>query len=285
MTATATATPELLEFSDLTPHLLLKNGNFLYKVPFRGGWAVLKVYYGSRSYPETLAKSLGNVVFEDQTSYMPLTRRRIELECLDLWRSRGIRVFDVYRDVEVRAPVEQCPPGGYLLLEYVDATKLDDHMRDESIPEDERFRTFRRWLVDWCRRHELAEAERETRLVHENGDTGHIMLAGDDFLWFDFEMVFRTRDRIHEYVGREIIQYLWYILRNTPHTMHDRVVEELILAYPNRHRLENAPSVFLHNPRRLMRWARRLDRFKPRSRKPTSKYNVCRRLAAALERL
>ena len=281
---TATAAPEALELPDLLPHLLLKNGNLLYKVPFRGGWACLKVYYGSRSLPETLAKSFGNL-FEDQTSYMPLTRRRIELECLELWRARGIRVFDVYRDVVVRAPAHQCPPGGYLLLEYVEAPKLDDHMRDEAIPVDERFRTYRRWLVDWCRRHDLAEAERETRLVHENGDTGHVMLVGDEFLWFDFEMVFKSRDRVHEYVGREIVQYLWYILRNTPLAMHERVVEELVLAYPDRHRLERAPSVFLENPRRLMRWARQLDQLKPRSRKPTSKYNVCRRLAAALERL
>ncbi len=249
-------------------------------MPFRGGWAVLKVYYGSRSLPETLSKSLGNVVFEDQTSYMPLTRRRVELECLRLWRDRGFRVFGVYEDVEVRAP--QCPPGGYLLLEFVDAPKLDAYMRDPAVPVEERFATFRRWLLDWCRRHELAEAELEPRLVHENGDTGHVMLLGDRFLWFDFEMVFRTRARVHEYVAHEIIQYLWYMLRNTPAELHERIVEELVLAYPNRDRLKFAPRVFLDHPRLAMRVARGLDQLKPRARKATSKYNVARRLRAAL---
>src|SRR5690606_15365565 len=114
-------------------------------------------------------------------------------------------------------------------------------MRDPAVPVDEKFLVYRRWLVDWCRRHDLAEAEGETRLVHENGDTGHVMLVGDRFLWFDFEMVFRTRERVHEYVGREVIQYLWYMVRNTPAEMHERLFEETVLAYPNRHRLEFAP--------------------------------------------
>ena len=30
-----TSAPERLEFADLDPYLLLKNGNYLYKVPFR----------------------------------------------------------------------------------------------------------------------------------------------------------------------------------------------------------------------------------------------------------
>ncbi|MGA1489182.1 MAG: hypothetical protein ACO4B3_09275 [Planctomycetota bacterium] len=107
-------TREVLKFDDLTPYLLLKNGNFLYRVPFRDGEAVLKVYYGSRNTIEMALKSFENVVFGGQTSYMPRTRLRIERECLDLWASHGFRVFDRYDDVEVFAP--NCPPGGYMLL-------------------------------------------------------------------------------------------------------------------------------------------------------------------------
>ncbi len=36
---------EVIRFNDLSPYLLLKNGNYLYKIPFRDGFAVLKVYY------------------------------------------------------------------------------------------------------------------------------------------------------------------------------------------------------------------------------------------------
>ena len=67
---------EVIQFDDLSPHLLLQNGNYLYKVPFGDGWAVLKVYYGSRGTWGRLTKSFSNVVLYGQTSYMPKTRCR-----------------------------------------------------------------------------------------------------------------------------------------------------------------------------------------------------------------
>lgn len=271
---------EVLEFSDLTPHLLLKNGNYLYKVPFRGGWAVLKVYYGSRPMWETVAKSVGNVVFEGQTSYMPRTRLAVERECMDLWSRHGFRVFERYDDVEVRAP--QCPPGGYLLMEYVEAPKLIDHMRDERLTVDERFATWRRFLPEWARRHQIAVAEREPRLIHENGDCKHVMLLGDEFLWFDFEMVYRSRDRVEEYVGHEIVQFVWQLLRNVPADIQERLIEETARHYPNPEFVQLGYDVFHHHPKTLPRLGRAVDRRLARSRKPTSKYNVARRLRAVL---
>jgi hypothetical protein len=282
-----TATQEVLEFDDLTPYLYVKNGNLLYKVPFRGGWAVLKVYYGSRGTLETWAKSMGNVLFEGQTSYLPKTRMRMERDCLLLWREHGIRTFEVYEDVVVKAPLEQCPPDGYLLLEYVKANTLELYMADRGVPEEERFETYRRWLADWCRRHEIAEAEREPRLVHENGDAGHVMLIDEDpgFLWFDFEMVFRSRSKVPEFIGHEVVQYLWHLLRNTPTEIHERLLLETARHYPNRERLKFAPRVFLDHPRFLMRLGRGIDARRKRGKKPTSKYNVGRKLWAAIEQV
>ena len=74
---------EILEFDDLQQYLLLQNGNFLYKVPYRDGWAVLKVYYGSRGFVGRLRKSFSNII-AGQTSYMPQTRRRIEADGVDV---------------------------------------------------------------------------------------------------------------------------------------------------------------------------------------------------------
>src|SRR4030095_4970827 len=113
--------PETLRIGDLAPHLRLKSGNYLYKVPFRGGFAVLKVYAGSRSRLETWRKSFENVVIAGQTSYQPATRRRVELECLAVWRQHGFRVYDTYDDVVVKAP--GCPPGLYTLFEYCTGPK------------------------------------------------------------------------------------------------------------------------------------------------------------------
>jgi hypothetical protein len=271
---------ETLHFDDLTPYLLHKNGNYLYKIPFRGGWAVLKVYYDSRTQWERLQKAVNNVILLGQTSYWPKTRRRIERECLALWSRHGFRVFDVYDDVEVVAP--GCPPDGYLLCGYVDARTLEDHLVDESIPLEQRFATYRRFLKEWGRRHEIASAEREPKLQHENGDFGHVMLVGDEFLWFDLEMVYRSRSRVDEYLGHEIIQYLWYLSRKTRPEIRDRLLAETVEHYPNRARLAAAPDVFLNHPRPWVRLGRRIDAARPSGSKPTSKYNMARRLRDAV---
>lgn len=275
---------EVLTFEDLAPYLLLKNGNFLYKVPFRGGHACLKVYYGSRSQASRLWKSFENVVFAGQSSYMPKTRLRIERECIDLWRRHGFRVFEVYDDVEVKAP--GCPPGGYLLLEFVQRPKLIERMRDERIPADERFALWRRFLAEWGRRHALAIEHREPRLVHENGDGKHVMLLDDGtMLWFDFEMIYRSRRKVQDHVSHEIVQYLWHTHKTVPKEDRERLFAETVAHYPARERLERAYDYFYRHPNPFHRLGRWIDRtVLGRARKETSKYIVARKLREALER-
>ncbi len=278
--AISVAESEVLRFDDLNPHLLLKNGNFLYKVPYKDGFAVVKVYYGSRGAVSRLWKSFENVVVAGQTSYMPKTRLRIERECIDLWRKHGFRVFDVYDNVKVEAP--QAPAGGYMVLEFVERPKLGSYLADSSVPEDERFALYQRWLPEWSRRHDIALAEREPRLVHENGDGKHVMLMEDEsFLWFDFEMVFRSRGRVEEYVAREIAQYMWQILRTIPPELHERFYDETITGYPVRDRLERTYDYYFNSPNLFHRFGRSLDR-RFRRRKNSSKYNVTSRLREKL---
>lgn len=276
-------TKEVIRFDDLKPYLLLQNGNFLYKVPFRDGWAVLKVFYGSRGTRGRLQKSFANVVLYGQTSYMPKTRCRIERECLDLWGRHGFRVFGVYDDVEVVAP--GCIPGGYLLLEYVDRPKLVGLLRDPEADVEKKFDVYRRFLPEWSRRHDLAISERDPRLVHENGDGKHVMLLDDGgFLFFDFEMVWRSRAKIEDHVSHEIIQYLWQMLRAQPPEQKERFLDETIEHYPVRERLERAYEYLFRHPNLLKRAGRAVHRkIRPASRKPTSKYNVTKRLYEKLE--
>jgi hypothetical protein len=274
---------ETLQFKDLSPYLLLKNGNYLYKVPFRGGWAVLKVYYGSRGRFSHIVKSLENVLLAGQTSYMPKTRLRVEQECLAIWRQHGFRVFNTYPDVEVVAP--GCPPGGYLLFEYISKPKIGEFLRDEWRPLDERLAVFRRFLVEWSRRHDAAIAEREPRLVHENGDGKHVMILDDGgFLWFDFEMIFRRRAAVARHVSHEIIQYLWQITRSARPELQRRLLEETARHYPVRARLYAAHDYFFHHPNFFHRIGRRLQRaFSAKARRPDSKYSIARRLRAILD--
>jgi len=271
---------ETLTFDDLRPYLLLQNGNYLYRIPYRGGFAVLKVYYGSRGTLSRLLKSTENVLLSGQTSYFPQTRRRIELECLEVWSRHGFRVFRTY-DVDVIAP--DCPPGGYTVFEYVDRPKLGAFMGDGAVPEDERFELWRRWLGEWGRRHEIAIAEREPRLVHENGDGKHVMLLEDGgFLWFDFEMIYRSRAHVDRHVSHEIVQYLWQITK-TCSAIAERLIRETVEAYPSPERLQAAVDYFFRHPNHLHRVGRALDRtFSKRARKSTSKYRVAARIADAL---
>ncbi len=280
-TATApTGAKERLRFDNLEQHLLLKNGNYLYKVPFRGGFAVLKVYQGSRTWFDYALKTCGNVLVCNQTSFMPRARRRTELDCLKLWREAGFRVFGLYEDVEV----EGIDPTLWALYEYVPRPKLVDLLGKREIPLAERLALWRNFLPLWHRRHALAVSRAEPRLVHENGDLKHIMVLEDGgYLQFDFEMVFRSKTRVKEFVAREILSFLKSLGKTVGEQDFAVFMEETVRHYPDHDLLRYTHAFAFANPNLVLRLARAIDRrIKPRAQKPFSKYNVARRLAHAL---
>jgi len=272
--------PETLRFDDLDRYLLLKNGNYLYKVPFRGGYAVLKVYYGDRSFSEYVRKSVGNVLICNQTSFMPRARLETERECLKLWRSAGFRVFGTYEDVVV----EGLPEGGYMLFEYVDAPRFVTYFADETAPLEERLAMWRRFLPVWHRRHALAVENREPRFIHENGDLKHVMIMENgDFLFFDFEMCYRSRRRVREFVAREILAYLKSLGKTVGEGRWDRFLEETIAHYPDKGLLDYTYDFAFRNSDIAVRAARWLDRrFRSGASKPFSKYNAAKKLRAMI---
>ena len=277
-----TTTREQLRFDDLEPHLLLKNGNYLYKVPFRGGFAVLKVYQGTRRWIDYAWKTVGNVVVCNQTSFMPRARRRTELACLKLWRDAGFRVFGEY-DVEVVVAGQPLEPTLYALYEYVPAKKLVDLLGDPALPLEQRLALWRGFLPVWHRRHALAIERQEPRFVHENGDLKHVMpLADGQYLQFDFEMVFRSRSRVKEFVAREILSFL-KSLGKTTGADFPAFMDETVRHYPSRDLLLHTHAFAFANPNPVLRLARAVDRaIKPRAQKPFSKYNVARLLRTKL---
>ena len=267
-------TREVLSFDNLERYLLLKNGNYLYKIPFRGHEAVLKLYYGSRSWMRYLTGTISNYA-EGQTSFMPRARRSNELKCLDIWREAGFRVFGTYDDVVVKG----LPPDGYLLFEYIPGLKFSAYFGDDSILLEHRLDTYRRFLVEWHRRHDLAVQGSEPRLVHENGDMKHVMMVGDDFLYFDFEMTYRSGRHIKDYVTREILAYLKSLGKIVGPERFPLFLEETLRHYPGTALLEHTHRLMFSHPNPVLRLARRLDfKYRQRARKPFSKYNVARRL-------
>ena len=274
---------ETLHIDTLEDKLLLKNGNYLYKVPFRDGHAVLKVYYGDRSIFRYLRGTLGNLLFAGQTSFMPKARLSTEVACIHLWRQNGLRVFEIY-DVKVDAP--GVPEGGYVLYEYVPGRHFVNLFSDPEVPEEEKLALYRRFLKEWHRRHDLAMKLREPRLIHENGDLKHVMLWQDDLVWFDFEMCFRSRRRVKEFVAREILAYLKSLGKTVGPEKFQKYLGETVKHYPGREYLEYTYTYILRNPNPARRAARWLDfRFKPRARKPFSKYRVALALRDRLQTL
>jgi hypothetical protein len=272
---------ERLRFDDLQQYLLLKNGNYLYKVPFRGGFAVLKVYSGSRTWLQYAVKTCGNVLVCNQTSFMPRARRKTELAVLKLWRDAGFRVFGVYED----ALVDGIAPDLQALYEYVPQKKLIDLLGDPKLTLDERLKLWRGWLPVWHRRHALAIERREPRLVHENGDLKHVMPMPDgSYLSFDFEMVFRSRRRVKEFVAREILSFLKSLGHTVLPADFDVFMKETVRHYPDRDLLHYTHAFAFANPNPVLRLARAIDRrIKPRAKKKFSKYNVARMLLDALK--
>lgn len=265
------ADTERLRFDNLSQYLLLKNGNYLYKIPFRGGWAVLKVYYGSRGLLRCLYKTLDNVVMNGQTSFMPKARLKNEQASMQVWREAGIRVFDIYDNVEV----EGLPPGGYALYEYVPGRNFHKYLPDESVPLDDRLRWYRVFLEQWHHRHALACRTRNPVLIHENGDIKHVMLHNNQLYWFDFEMVFRSGAHIEDLVAREILAYLKTLASFLPAERFQLFFAETMDRYPERKYLEGVYPFMFHNRNIVNRFGRWLDfTFRTRARKPLSKYRL-----------
>jgi hypothetical protein len=270
---------EILEFENLDKFLLLKNGNYLYKIPFRNDQAVLKVYYGTRSMLGYVSGSISNF-FQGQTSFMPRARRMNEKRCLKIWRAAGFRVFDTYDDVIVKG----LPEGGYMLFEYLPALKFKDYFGNPSNPLEDRLRTYRRFLKEWNRRHDLAIKRREPCLVHENGDMKHVMIVDDQFLFFDFEMTYRSRRRVKEYVTREILAYVKSLGKIVGPELFPVFLKETIHHYPDTELLKNAYGIMFAHPNPLIRMARIIDRrLYPRAAKPFSKHNVAKELKRILD--
>ncbi len=267
---------QILRFDNLKDYLLHKNGNYLYKVPFRGGWAVLKVYFGDQSKFRYIHKTYNNLVYNNKSSFMPKQRRLTELECLQIWGDAGFRVFGTYDDVVV----EGLPEGGYALFEYIEAPRFKEYFADATLPVEERLKMWRRFLPVWYRRHALAIERQEPKLVHENGDLKHVLIMDDgQFLFFDFEMVFRSRGRIREFVAREIVTYLKSLCHYVPRHEWSIFMKETIDHYPDREILESIYYFSFQHPNPFLRFGRFMDRvIKPRARKKFSKYNVALKL-------
>ena len=263
--------PEVLRLADIEEKEHLAGaGNWLWKIPFRGGHAVLKGYFGNRLPLLHIKKTIGNLLLTGRTSHMPAGRCRIESECVDVWEKAGFRCFGVYRDVVF----EDLPRGQYMLFDYVPGLHFREYFADASIPMEERMAMWVRWLPEWHRRHRTAVETGEGRLIHENGDVKHVMLYEDDFVYFDFEIVFRSKD-IRDLVGRELLAYMRSTGKFFGDEIYARMMDLLVEHYPDKSLLMEAYKHAHQNNNLFLRVMRGLDyKLRKQARKKYSKYTV-----------
>jgi hypothetical protein len=262
--------PIAVRLSEVEKQPLAGEGNYLYRIPLRDGFAVAKLYDGSRSQLLHVKKTLGNVLLTGRTSHMPRARCRTEIDCIRTWESHGFRCFGMLPEVTL----EGVPRDRYMVYEYVPGCHFREYFRDTSIPVEERMATWRRWLPEWYRRHRIALTTGNPQLIQENGDVKHVMLFDGDFIYFDFEVVFRSRN-VRQLVGREILAYMRSVGRFFGDALYARMLDELVEHYPDKALLLSTWETAFRNPNPLLRAGRALDRrIKPAHRKRYSKYNV-----------
>jgi hypothetical protein len=274
------STPQEVDLDNVEKEALAGEGNFLYKVDVGGRPIVFKVYYGSRSQFLYLKKTLGNVVVTGRSSHQPKARYRVEMDVLDTWERHGFRCFPRHPEITLKG----LPREGYMAFDYIPGRHFREYFRDDEIPFEERMAMWRRWVPEWHRRHAIAVRDDDARLVHENGDVKHVMLWEDDFVYFDFEMIF-TRGRIRMLVGREMLAYMRSVGRFFGEQTYDRMMDELVEHYPDKTLLFGAWEIAWRHPNPVMRFLRAIDRrIKPTNRKRFSKYQVALDLKARLDR-
>lgn len=242
------------------------NGNELYRIPINDETYILKHFLDRHGRFYSYIKSAG-AYLAGKTSFLPEKRRQTELECVELWRNKGFNTFDVV-DVEI----EGIPEDRVIVYKSVKGKLLKDFIASEEFP-----CLWKLFVDELKNRHEIAERERESKLIHENADLSHVMLAENKLYYFDFEVCYTSKN-IREIIARELLGYLKSLRRHVGEDKFIEYLDMLFSLYP-KNNLEETYTTMFRNRKLVVRFGRLLDRmFSKRATKPHSKYNIARKI-------
>lgn len=271
--------PVVIDLDKVEKIHLAGAGNFLWKVPYGDDFIVVKIYYGTRGRYVDAKKTLTNYIYQDRSSAMPWGRCRTERDSFLAWEHYGFRCFRRLEHIRIKG----LPADGYVVMEYLPGLHFRDYFQDESIAFSERMALFRRWLLDWHRRHRICVEQGQNLLHHENFDVKHVMIVDDEFLYFDFEIAVTSRN-MRDLVGREILAFMRSVGKFFGEDIYWRMMHEFLEHYPDRGLIEAAWNHAFCNPRMHMRIGRNIESvLKPKHRKRFSKYQVARDIRKLLD--
>ena len=205
-------------------------------LPKRHGFGGLK--YG-------LLKALGRQVPVEFWS--PRERRDFEMECLQLWESKGFRVPAVLGHGDADGPE--------LKMEFLDGPTLNQYLRDDDVSMEDKLESIAAVFSEMRERHCLGIYEGDRHLVHFDSNTRNIILCSDGPARIDFEMG-RFSEKVDRSFAREVKKLSLEIANHLGRENLETVADSLLRDYGIRHILRRMADeeldrslAFLHKSR------------------------------------
>lgn len=250
--------------------------NAVWQIERKGQRMIVKTYSRRRPLGSSAISALCYWM-EGRTTCSARGRCRTELRNLDLWRKAG---FGVPRVVPLRFDPEL--PVPYCVLEYVEGTELLSLLADRRVDFAVRERVFIGFIEEWGRRHAVALARKEPRLVQEHATLAHVLVAGDRLTTFDLEVSYWNRRNIRVLIGREVLGCIRSLLRRVAAEEAGRFLAVLAATYRPREILESIHEEVFGNPNPLKRLVYRIDRIRRHRSGSVTKYHAAECLLDAV---
>jgi len=234
---------------------------------------VIKSYGRSRG-PLHTAFSRMAAYLTGRSAGDPQSRFLTEKKALDIWRQNGFEVFQ---------QPGQPPPVGidlpHLVLEYVSGPTLKKYFADPGIVKSDKLSLFRRFILEWGRRHYLAKALGNRYLIQKHATFQHVLVSSDGrLIFYDFETVYTRPYSLPAIIAREICGYMRSLFGVVAGEDFNDFLEVLIAEYPHPEFLTYPYHYFFCHPNKFVRIVHLFDRQLHRNRRPKSKYNVALRI-------
>lgn len=254
------------------------------KVELGGAPAVLKLYGRKRDWLKDALRSLGQRLVVGKTGMAPATRCRVERETLAVWRRHG---FDVPAELALPLPAEVPPLR--LLLEWLPGELFHVSIHRADGPLADKVRRLERLARESGRRHAVALAEREPRLVQAHATLVHVMVvpaldggaAPERLVTFDFEVAWARRSSIPRLIGLELMQLLESIAAFAPLDQIAPLIRAFVAAYPERETMVRLAAAIRRGRLPWFAWFNRIG-LQLRERGPRRKQAVLHHLEQAL---